>query len=208
MLLSLRCTLVALALVLSPAIAAAEPAAQGAPQGIACSGPFAKDTSHAKLLTAFGAANVTDQQIEGAEGSTEQATVLFANDPTRRIEVIWGNAKARAKPASVMIKSPSTWTGPEGIHTGMAIADVAQHNGQPFKINGFEWDYGGYAVSLKGKLASLPGGCGVTLRFSPGVELSGKTFRSIIGDKQVRSDNAVLLSARPALAEWSMVYDD
>ena len=38
--------------------------------------------------------------------------------------------------------------------------------------------------------------------------LSGKTFRSIIGDKQVRSDNAVLLSARPALAEWSMVYDD
>jgi hypothetical protein len=90
----------------------------------------------------------------------------------------------------------------------MALADVAQRNGETIKINGFDWDYGGYVMNLKGKLTSLPGGCSVALRFSPGVDVSGKAFRSIIGDKQIRSDNAVLFAAKPTLAEWSMIYDD
>lgn len=204
---SLRFTLVATALAISTAIVNAQPAAPTTPQAITCSGPFAKDSSRAKLTAAFGAADVTDQEIEGAEGSTEQATVLFANDPARRIDVIWNDAKTGTRPATVIVKAPSAWIGPEGIRTGMALADVAQRNGEAIKINGFEWDYGGYVMNLKGKLASLPG-CGVTLRFSPGVDVSGNAFRSIIGDKQIRSDNAVLLSAKPTLAEWSMVYDD
>ena len=90
----------------------------------------------------------------------------------------------------------------------MPLPEVVQRNGEPFKLNGFEWDYGGYVADLKGKLASLPGGCGVTLRFAPGRDISGKAFRPIIGDKRIRSDNAVLLSAQPELAEWSLVYGD
>ncbi|MGB3865792.1 MAG: hypothetical protein WBA29_09195 [Xanthobacteraceae bacterium] len=190
---------------LSTTVAAAQ---DEAPQAVTCSGPFAKDSSRAKLVAAFGAANVTDQQIDGAEGSSEPATVVFAKDRARRIEVTWSDDKAKARPAGVTIRSPSNWTGPEGIRAGMALPDVANRNGQPLKVNGFEWDYGGYAVNLKGKLASLPGGCGVMLRFSPGVDISGKRFRPIVGEKQIRSDNAVLLSAKPVLAEWRLVYDE
>jgi hypothetical protein len=201
-------TLVAAALAVSTTIAAAQSPAQNAPQAIACGGPFAKDSSRAKLVASFGAANVTDQEVDGAEGSTELATVLFAKDPTRRVEVAWNDANSRARPASVSVKAPSAWTGPEGIRVGMALADVAQLNGAPISINGFEWDYGGYAMDLKGKLAKLSGGCSVMLRFSPGVDISGKSFRSIIGDKRIRSDNAVLLSAKPTLAEWSLIHND
>ncbi|MBN8961060.1 MAG: hypothetical protein J0H71_08005 [Rhizobiales bacterium] len=201
----LRLSFLTAVLACLPAFAIAQ---QAAPQAITCSGPFAKDSSRAKLVEAFGAANITDETIDGAEGSTEQATVLFAKDPKRRVEVTWSDDKAKAKPASIIVKSPSAWAGPEGIQTGMTLPEVAQRNGEPFKINGFEWDYGGYAVNLKGKLASLPGGCGIMLRFSPGIDISGKTFRSIIGEKQIRSDNAILLSAKPTLAEWSLGYGD
>lgn len=201
----IRPLLLAITIAFFPSFATAQ---QVTPQTIACSGPFAKDSSRAKLVTAFGAANVTDETIDGAEGATEQATVLFAKDPRRRVAVIWSDEKAKAKPASIMVKSPSAWAGPEGIQIGMTLSDIVQRNGEPLKINGFEWDYGGYAVNLKGRLATLPGGCGVMLRFSPGIDISGKTFRSIIGEKQIRSDNAVLLSAKPTLTEWTLGYGD
>lgn len=201
----IRSLLLASTIALLPTLATAQ---QDTPQTIACSGPFAKDSSRAKLVAAFGAANVTDETIDGAEGSTEQATVLFAKDPKRRIAVMWNDEKAKAKPASIIVKSPSAWAGPEGIQTGMTLSEIVQRNGEPFKINGFEWDYGGYVVDLKGKLATVPGGCGAMLRFSPGIDISGKAFRSIIGDKQIRSDNAILLSAKPTLTEWTLGYGD
>jgi hypothetical protein len=65
---------------------------------LGCEGPFAKDASHAKLVAAFGAKNVTFKDVDAVEGSKEKATVLFDDDPTKRIVVFWHDEK-RARPA-------------------------------------------------------------------------------------------------------------
>ncbi|CAN0451549.1 unnamed protein product, partial [Phaeothamnion confervicola] len=86
---------------------------------IACDGPFAKDTSHAKLITAFGAKNVIFKEVDGAEGSKDKATVLFDDDPTHRVVVFWHDDKNRARPRMVNVSAPSLWIGPGGIGNGM-----------------------------------------------------------------------------------------
>lgn len=190
---------------------AQQPAAQPAatpPLTLACSGPFAKDSSHAKLQQAFGSQFVAIQKVDGAEGETFEASVLYRSEPSRRLEVTWQDDKKRSGLSSASAKKPSTWTGPEGIRIGMTLDEVAKINGQPFKLNGFEWDYGGYVVDLKGKLASLPGGCGLMLRFSPGMTLDAKKHAGLIGEKKLSSSDAKLLTVKPVLVSWSVGYGE
>lgn len=186
----------------------AQPPAASPPLTIACSGPFAKDSSHARLQQTFGAQYVAIQKIDGAEGETFEASVLYRSVPDKRLEVTWMDDKKRSGLSSASVKKPSTWTGPEGIRIGMPLEEVAKINGQPFKLNGFEWDYGGYVVDLKGKLASLPGGCAMTLRFSPGMALDAKKHAGLIGEKKLSSSDAKLLAVKPMLVSWSVGYGE
>ncbi len=179
--------------------------AQTVPTAITCEGVFGKSTTHAQLVKTFGAANVTFEEIDGAEGETLKATVLFKADPAKRVEVVWRDEAKRAGPSSIGVKQPSAWIGPLNIRNGMTVPEIAQLNGQPFTMSGFEWDYGGYVTDLKGKLAALPGGCGLTLRFSPGMDIpAGKKYQAIVGDRTIKSDNALLLSVKPKVTEWSV----
>jgi len=210
---SLRTTVLSAALVLAflTSAQAQQPALQPAatpPLTIACSGPFAKESSHARLQQVFGAQVVTIQKVDGAEGETFEASVLYRSEPATRLEVTWHDDKKRSGLSAASVKTPSTWTGPEGIRIGMTLDEVAKINGQPFRLNGFEWDYGGYVVDLKGKLASLPGGCGVTLRFSPGMALDAKKHAGLIGEKKLSSSDAKLLAVKPVLVSWSVGYGE
>ena len=191
-------------LAVTPALAQ-QPAS---PLTLACSGPFAKDSSHARLQQAFGAAHVAIQKVDGAEGETFEASVLDRSVPEKRLEVAWADDKKRSGLSSATVKTPSAWIGPEGVRVGMTLDEVARLNGQPFKLNGFEWDYGGYVVDLKGKLATLPGGCFLTLRFSPGMELDARKHAGLIGEKKLSSSDAKLLAVKPVLTTWSVGYAD
>src|SRR6478736_954951 len=184
--------------------------AQGAivpPQDkLACDGPFAKDSSHAKLISAFGPKNVTFEDVDGAEGAKEKASVLFANEPTRRVEIFWYDEAKRARPASIRIRTPSQWIGPEGLSIGLRLEQVEKANGKPFKVNGFEWDYGGFVTALDGKLKTLPGGCSAGIRFEASRALKRPKFDPLIGDKQVASNSSLLRQVRPMVSEWSVGY--
>ena len=54
---------------------------------VACSGTFAKDSSHLELVTAFKSKNITFTDVEAAHGTKVPASILFPNDPKRRLEV-------------------------------------------------------------------------------------------------------------------------
>ena len=47
---------------------------------VACSGPFAKDSSHLELVTAFNSKNITFADVEAADGTKVPASILFPND--------------------------------------------------------------------------------------------------------------------------------
>ena len=66
---------------------------------IDCKRTFSRDTTHAALVQAFGAGNVTFGEIAGPEGTTDTASVLFPRNARRRLEVVWHDAQARARPA-------------------------------------------------------------------------------------------------------------
>lgn len=198
----------AFAVVLFPLSAHAQ-SAPPMPSSITCEEPIKKDATHAQLVKTFGAANVTAEEVDGAEGEKDKVTVLFAKDPAKRLQIGWNDEAKRERPSGISISPSSSWTGPFGLRAGMSLEDVAKINGQPITINGFEWDYGGYAVNLKGKLAQLPGGCSLMLRFSPEGELpSSAKYKPLIGEKKLRSDNALLLSVKPKLSNWSISFDE
>lgn len=177
---------------------------------ISCSGPFAKNASHADIEKAFGMENVTYGEVPGPEGSTEKATIVFADNPERRLEIQWHDEEKRSRPASITAGNTdgqSRWSAPLGIRLGMPIAEVQKIAGKPFRINGFEWDLGGYAAIPGTKFEKLPGGCGLSLRFAPAQEIpEGKKYRKLVGDVKLRSDDKLLLEVKPVLQFFSIGY--
>lgn len=201
----LRFPIALLALACAASLAQAQDAPQ--PDKLACDGPFGKDSSHARLIAAFGPKNVSFENVDGAEGSKEKASVLFAEEPTRRVEIVWHDEARRARPAWIRIRTPSQWVGPLGITGGLTATQVEKINGKAYSINGFGWDGGGFAGRFDGKLAALPGGCRLTLRFEPTIAnpLPAR-YAPIIGDRKVLSSNALMRRSKPMLNEWSVGY--
>lgn len=175
---------------------------------LACAGPFAKDTSHTRLISEFGERNVAFKDvIEGAEGIKQKATVIFDDDPTKRAVIYWDDTKTRAKPTRIVISAPSTWLGPNGIRNGLPVKDLEKINGGSFSIKGFGGVGSGGVSGLKGKLADVPGGCKLVIHFEPGISnpLPPK-FAAITGNLIIPSSNSLMRRARPQVSDWSIVY--
>lgn len=168
-----------------------------------CTGPFAKDASEETLVETFGGDEVVAEEIDGPEGSSLDATLVYPNDPTRRLVVLWWDEEARARPASIIIEKESTWTAPGGIHVGTTLVQVEKINGARFTLSGFGWDYGGSAGFEHGALANLPGGCVLNLGFDQDPLVMDE---SILGDEQFSSDNPAIRKAKPTVGRIIVGY--
>jgi hypothetical protein len=173
---------------------------------IRCDGAFGKDTSHARLASLFGAKNVVFQPVDGPEGSKMNATVIFPNDPKRRIEVLWHDENARKKPATIVIGPQSTWRA-RGFRIGERIDDVERVNGKPFKMSGFDWTYGGAARDWQGgKLENLSGGCRLGMRFEADPNAPGSARDSLTGNREFASDDPGMRAVTPKIVELIVGY--
>jgi hypothetical protein len=152
-------SLVAGMLALSSSAALAESVASS--RVIKCEGPFGRNAGHSDLVKAFGSKNVVEQEIDGAEGQKIKASVLYPDDPKARLEFIWSDEKGRRRPSLIRATDQSAWATANGIRIGTALAEIEQMNGKPFKLSGFDWDYGGRVTDWQGGALSKPqsGGC-------------------------------------------------
>ena len=174
---------------------------------LACAGPFARDTTHAKLVAEFGAANVTFKNVDVASDVKTQASVIFDGDLTRRVVVTWKDSKARANPKSISVESPSTWIGPGGVHNGLSLKDMVKLNGAEFQVKGFGGIGGGDISGLQGPFIELPGDCTLKITFEPGIANPlPPRFASVTGDQLIASKNLVLRRVRPQVVRWSVNY--
>jgi hypothetical protein len=153
------------------------------------------------LAGRFGAENITNQTLPGPEGESYEATVVFANDPTQRLEIVWNDA--RTAPASVSVDSAGTaWRGPEGYTIGSTIADIERINVMPFQLWGFGWDYGGWVSDWRaGALAQAPG-CNVRMRFSP----RNENATGAMGDSPFMSNDSAVRDADPIVSEIGLMF--
>lgn len=174
---------------------------------LACSGPFAKDTSQAKLETAFGAKNVVFKDIEMPGNYMKKATVIFDSDPTKRAVFFWNDEKARTKLSSILIEAPSTWSGPGGVRNGLPLKDLEKANGGSFSMVAFGGVNSGLVSGLKGPFVNIAGGCTIQPRFEPGIANPlPPRFASVTGEQTLVSNNFVLRRVRPQISEWRVNY--
>ena len=167
-----------------------------------CDWPVKKTDSAESLLATYKSyAQVT--LITGAEGMEEKGVALYGNDPRRRVEVFFYD-EAMTQVSTVLVRGDSQWSGPKGLHLGSSIADVEAANEKPFKLGGFDWDYGGYVTDLNhGKLAKIKGKCTLSIRF--GIpENGGSVADSITGERALVSTDPAVVAANPVVQELSV----
>jgi hypothetical protein len=179
----------------------------GPPTVVACSGVFAPDSSHQALESTFKEQNVTFTEIEGGQGGTKLlGSVLYPNDPKRRLEVFWQDESQRANVRLIAINGRSGWRGPKGLHLGLTIAAVQKINGKPFTLSAIDQD-GATTVTdwQEGALASLPGGCNVGMRFAIDPKASEQA-RSAASAEGFTSTDKALRAVKPKTAEILIGY--
>jgi hypothetical protein len=176
------------------------------PHTVACSGAFAKNSSHIRLAQIFGAQNLTYTEVDGAQNTKVQASVLYPKDPKRHLEVMWKNESSRANTSVIAINGQSTWAGPKGLHLGLPIAAVEKLNGKPFQIAGFGQDNGGAALDWQGgALEKVPGDCKVSVRLVADPK-SSEDARKEAGGATLMSNDAVVRAVKPTVAEILIGY--
>jgi hypothetical protein len=193
----------------SPAPVPAAPAAPkpgAAAHSVACSGAFAKDSNHLKLMQAFQPKNVEYGEVAGAGSTKLNATILFPKDPKRHLEVLWQNEAARSDTSVIVITGQSTWTGPKGLRLGLTLAALEKLNGKAFRLSGFDQPDGSAVLDWQGgAFASLPGGCKVGIRLTADRKAAADALGAAKG-KDLGSSDAAMRAVKPTVAEIILGY--
>jgi hypothetical protein len=190
----------------APGAPAAGAKAAAPSHAVACSGAFAKNSSHIRLAQVFGVKNVTFTEVDGPKNSKLPATVLYPKDPKRHLEVLWKNETSRADTSLIVINGQSTWTGPKGLRLGLPIAALEKLNGKPFPIAGLDQDNAGQALDWQGgALEKVPGGCKLGIRVAPDSKASADAQSAAAG-QSLMSNDAVVRAVKPTVAEIIIGY--
>ncbi len=174
---------------------------------VACTGIFSKDSNALRLAMTFDYKNVTYGDVDADGGAKVKASIVFPNDPKRRLEVWWSNPAERSGTYLIDIKGKSTWGAPGGMRLGFNLMQLEKLNKKPFKLKGF--DKNGVATVSDwdgGALASLPGGCksGVSLTADP--KASADAVSAMSADKEYSSSDPAMRSLKPTVSEILIGY--
>jgi hypothetical protein len=147
----------------------------------------------------FGAENLTNQTLPGPEGESYEATLVFADDPTRRLEITW-NEDHTAVSSAMVSNAGTQWRGAAGYTIGTSIGDIERLNVMPFKLWGFDWDYGGWVSDWSvGALSQNPI-CTTRVRFTPRDEANTEAM----GDSEFSSNDPAIRAADPIVSEFGL----
>jgi hypothetical protein len=183
---------------------------------ISCEGPFAPTTTPDVLAAAFGAANVTTENVHVGEGLYEEGTVLFAKWPDERLVILWTGGITHGRPRDLFIRGEkSRWRTAGGLTLGVTLRAVERLNRRPFRLLGFGWDYGGTTMQWSsGLLDDQPDGlCRIRARFGPPQNAAGeyaagaeKFLRQVSGERQFSSGHPAMQALDPVIHEIFVQY--
>lgn len=173
-------------------------------------GAIGPTTAHADLAGAFDS-RLIDTMIHMGEAQFVPGTVVFPDDPLRRIELVWLDS-ARARPWRVQLTGDSTvWSVGPGITLGTSLSDLARLNQAPLSLTGFGWDYGGTVMGWnQGALEqALLGGNGrVILRLAvDSASVGSDDALAVSGDGIFPSDNRAMQRLDPKVRQIIVEYD-
>ena len=189
-----RVLILTLLLLTSPALA------QQPQYVLRCNGaPFQSNTSHERLVKFFGAKNVTVTE--------DKKTVLFANDPTRRLEIIWLDDGGKTCPINILVSGEKNrWIGPFGIKTGMTIQQIEQLNGKPFTVSSYGDNIEASADFKDSRLHRVTPRCSVSAEFAFAGSISPEFRKRLTSNDRGPSKDPELLLLKPRLKGYSISY--
>lgn len=166
-------------------------------------GAITARTSEADLRKIYGRKNVRSGEVGLGEGETVPGTILFPNEPQKRLEIAWKNTKLKKNPDFIQFAGEkSLWKITPDIGLGTSLKTLEQINGKGFTLLGFQWDYSGTVVSWNGGKLSRRFGKNselVTLRLNPQTyskELE-KDLNAVMGDGEFSSKNKSMQKIDP-----------
>ena len=175
---------------------------------VACStGAFIKNSGHLRLAQAYGVHNVDFTQVTGDDGSAMMASVIYPNDPKKRLEVLWDDDTDRSGTRMIVIEGQSTWSAQKGLHLGLPLAALEKLNGKVFKVMGFE--KGGMAIVSDwngGALGLLTDGCRLGVQLKPDPKASADTLAAASSAREFTSSDPAIRAAKPTVGEIIVAY--
>src|SRR5436190_14000416 len=173
---------------------------------VACSGAFAKNSSHLKLAMFFDSKDIAFTTVD-ASGIKVPASVLFPNDPKRRLEVWWSDPTHRSDIHLIVIGGQSTWTAPDGLRLGQTLEQVEKLNHKPFKLKGFDKDRIATVSDWDGgELATLAGDCNAGLSLRADAKASAEKIGALSADKEYSSFDPAIRATKPTITEILIGY--
>lgn len=165
-------------------------------------GPVRRGVSEARLVKQVGARFVSREDLPLGEGMSEPGTVLWPEDPARRLEVRWTDP-GRTRPAAIVLRAGhSACATADGIGIGTRLSALVERNRGPIDVLGFGWDYAGTVASFRGGAleARLGRERGVVLRLGP--RNGDDTLEAeLLGSDPFPSDHPALAAMDPAVYE-------
>lgn len=142
------------------------------------------------------------------EGESLPGAILFADDPERRLEVVWNNPREQASPFRIILRGHSSqWQLPTGIGLGISMDSLVNLNGRPISLLGFGWDNEGNVTDWNlGELQTMEDPRGsVKVFLEPDSrayqDLSSEQREQISGDQVIASDHPVCREVRPVVSK-------
>ena len=167
-------------------------------------GPVRANTSEADLQRLFGRADVVPTTFPIGEGEQRPGTIVFPNDSSLRLEILWRDTLARKEPEEVRLRGlRSRWRFANGVTLGSSLRDLERLNGRPFQLSGWEHDGAGIVYGWAGGAleSQLPNrGVRVYLAAPSSSLLTRSERASLAGDHPLMSDNLSLRKANPGIA--------
>ena len=167
-------------------------------------GPITKDSTEASLKAAFGAGNVKKETLYVGDGQELPGLAIFANDPEKRIEVIWSETEPN-KIAFVQIQGArSLWQTKDSVSLGTSLQELEKLNGRAFTMFGLGWDFGGSVTDWKGGALD---GLMIRLGETEDLSLSEKEAEAVYGDQEVSSDLPLMRRINPKVFKIVISFD-
>jgi hypothetical protein len=154
---------------------------------------------------------VADTMIHMGEAQFAPGTVVYPDDPVRRIELVWADS-ARLRPWRIQIAGDSTlWSIDPGITLGTSLSELERLNERPLTLTGFGWDYGGTVMGWdQGALEqALLGGDGrVILRLAvDSADVGSDAARAASGDGVFSSSHTAMQRLDPYVRQIIVEYE-
>ena len=174
-------------------------------------GPIDAGANEAKLVELFGAANVERVSFGVEPGEAVPATIVFANDSTRRAVILWRDPQTRISPETVLIRGERTvWKTDKGITLGTPLATLRRLNGKALTLTGFGSDLGGTVLDCNGGSLVEFGQDGprgivgrtLVVRVEPDPALRDTAaYQQAIGESELSSDSDAIRTLNPRAYE-------